>query len=56
VAAVGPRGMRPVYESTRGDYHVEGFEGQTAGDHIDQIKAMGETLLPYLHDFWSRRP
>jgi hypothetical protein len=56
VDAVGPRGMRPVYESTRGDYHVEGFEGRTASDHIDQIRAMGETLLPYLRDFWSRSP
>ena len=54
VDAVGPRGMRPLYESGRGDCHVEGFEGQTARDHIDHIKAMGETLLPYLRDFWSR--
>jgi hypothetical protein len=54
VAATGPRGMRPLYESTRGDCHVEGFDGRTAKDHIDHIKAMGETLLPYLRDFWSR--
>jgi hypothetical protein len=54
VDTVGPRGMRPIYESTRGDCHVEGFEGQTARDHIDHIKAMGETLLPYLREFWSR--
>ena len=51
---IGPRGMRPIYESSRGDCHVEGFEGRTARDHVDQIKAMGETLLPYLRDFWSR--
>jgi hypothetical protein len=52
--APGPRGMRPLYESGRGDCHVEGFEGTTARDHIDHIKAMGDTLLPYLRDFWSR--
>jgi hypothetical protein len=56
VNAIGPRGMRPVCESTRGDYHVEGFEGQTASDHIDQIKAMGETLLPYLPRFLVAEP
>jgi hypothetical protein len=49
-----PRGMRPIYESHRGDFHVEGFEGQTAKDHIDHIKAMSETLLPYLRERWSR--
>jgi hypothetical protein len=50
----GPRGMRPIYESHRGDFHVEGYEGQTAKDHIDHIRAMGETLLPYLRERWSR--
>jgi hypothetical protein len=54
VDGIGPRGMRPIYESTRGDCHVEGFEGQTARDHVDQIKAMGETMLPYLRDYWGR--
>ena len=54
IDTVGPRGMHPLYESNRGDCHIEGFEGQTARDHIDHIKAMGETLLPYLRDFWSR--
>jgi hypothetical protein len=51
--AIGPRGMRTIYESNRGSFHVGGFEGQTAKDHIDHIKAMGETLLPYLRDRWS---
>jgi hypothetical protein len=53
--AIGPRGMHEIYESHRGDFHVEGFEGQTAKDHIDHIKGMSETLLPYLHDRWSSR-
>jgi hypothetical protein len=52
--AIGPRGMRAIYESHRGDFHVEGYEGQTAKDHIDHIKAMGDTLLPYLRERWAR--
>jgi hypothetical protein len=52
--ATGPRGMRAIYESHSGDFHVEGFEGQTAKDHIDHIKGMSETLLPYLRDRWAR--
>jgi hypothetical protein len=53
--AIGPRGMHEIYESNRGDFHVQGFEGQTAKDHIDHIKGMGETLLPYLRDRWTAR-
>jgi hypothetical protein len=52
--AVGPRGMRSIYESHVGSFHVAGFEGQTKQDHIDHIKGMSETLLPYLRDRWSR--
>jgi hypothetical protein len=52
--AEGPRGMRAIYESHRGDFHVEGFEGQTAKDHIDHIKGMSDTLLPYLRERWER--
>jgi hypothetical protein len=49
----GPRGMRAIYECHRGSFHVEGFAGQTARDHIDHIKGMSETLLPYLRERWS---
>jgi len=49
----GPRGMREIYESNRGGFHVAGFEGQTAKDHIDHIKGMAETLLPFLRARWS---
>ncbi len=52
--ATGPRGMRAIYASHQGDFHVEGYEGTTAKDHIDHIKAMAETLLPYLRDRWRR--
>jgi len=53
--AQGPRGMREIYESHRGSFHVAGYEGQTAHDHIDHIKGMSETLLPYLRERWSAR-
>jgi len=53
--AIGPRGMHEIYESHRGDFHVQGFEGQTAKDHIDHIKGMAETLLPYLRERWAVR-
>ena len=29
-------------------------EGVTAGDHIKQIQAMGETLYPYLKARWEQ--
>ncbi len=55
--APGPRGMREIYESHRGDFHVAGFQGQTKNDHIDHIKGMSETVLPYLRERWtSARP
>src|ERR1700722_3360347 len=53
--ATGPRGMREIYESHRGSFHVAGFEGQTAKDHIDHIKGMGETMLPYLRQRWESK-
>jgi len=53
--ATGPRGMRAIYESHRGGFHVAGFEGQTAKDHIDHIKGMGETMLPYLRQRWESK-
>jgi hypothetical protein len=52
--AIGPRNMRQLYESHRGDFHVRGYEGTGVKDHIDHIWGMGETLFPYLKDRWSR--
>jgi hypothetical protein len=46
--------MREIYETNRGDFHVKGFEGMTAKDHIDHIWAMGETMYPYLRARWTR--
>lgn len=50
---VGPRKMHEIYEVDRGSFHVKGFEGQNASDHIDQIRAMGETLYPFLKQRWA---
>lgn len=52
--AIGPRGMREIYECNVGDFHVTGYEGQTKKDHIDHIKGMSETLLPLLRERWER--
>ena len=41
-------------ESDAGDFHVKGYEGVGVKDHVDQIRAMAETLLPYLKTRWSR--
>jgi hypothetical protein len=51
--AIGPRGMRQIYSSDVGSFHVAGYEGQTARDHIDHIKGMSDTLLPFLRDRWA---
>jgi hypothetical protein len=51
---VGPRNMHETYVVDRGAFHVKGYEGVTAGDHIKQINAMGETLYPYLKARWEQ--
>jgi hypothetical protein len=51
---VGPRGMRMIYQSDRGDFHVKGYEGMGIPDHIDHIKGMHDTVFPYLKARWSR--
>jgi len=52
--AVGPRNMHETYTVHRGAFHVKGYEGLTAGDHIKQIQAMGETIYPYLRTRWEQ--
>lgn len=49
-----PRGMKPTYAVDRGDLHVHGFGGVTAADHVNQIRAMGETVYPYLRERWGQ--
>jgi len=51
---VGPRNMHETYVVDRGAFHVKGYEGVTAGDHIKQIQALGETLYPYLKSRWEQ--
>ncbi len=51
---VGPRNMHEIYAVDRGAFHVKGYEGVTAGDHIKQITAMGETMYPYLKTRWEQ--
>jgi len=53
---VGPRNMKEIYVVDRGSFHVKGYEGVLAGDHIKQIHAMGETLYPYLKNRWEPPP
>ncbi len=49
----GPRGMHEQYAVDVGSFHVHGYEGVRAGDHVKHIQAMGETLLPYLKARWQ---
>lgn len=51
--AVGPGDMKQIYVVDRGDFHVRGYEGRTAHDHVQQIRAMSETLYPYLRARWA---
>jgi hypothetical protein len=53
--AESPRKMQAVYAVHRGDLHVTGFEGRGVSDHIDHIRAMGETMYPLLAARWSRK-
>jgi hypothetical protein len=52
--ADGPRGMKAIYESHEGDFHVAGYRGVTAKDHMNHVHGMGETLYPLLRDRWAR--
>jgi hypothetical protein len=52
--SVGPKNMHETYAVDRGAFHVKGYEGVTAGDHIKQITAMGETMYPYLKTRWEQ--
>jgi hypothetical protein len=54
-ARLGPRDMREVYFVDKGSFHVRGYEGQTAKDHVKQARAMGETLYPFLKERWDKQ-
>jgi hypothetical protein len=40
----GPRGMQQLSETTAGQFHLLGYAGNSAPDHIDQLHAMPEML------------
>lgn len=51
---VGPREMKEIYAVDKGSFHVRGYDGQTAKDHVKQARAMGETLYPFLKTRWDK--
>jgi len=54
-STVGPRDMHEIYAVDKGSFHVRGYEGVTAKDHVKQIRAMGETLYPLLKQRWDKQ-
>lgn len=51
--SVGPAGMHETYDVDRGSFHVKGYAGVLAGDHVKQLQNMGETSWPYLKERWE---
>jgi len=53
-SSVGPRkGMFPTYEVHQAGFHVWGYDGDKAGDHIAQIRVMGDLLFPLIEKRWA---
>jgi hypothetical protein len=44
VLRAGPLGMQQLSEAHRGQFHVLGFAGNSAPDHVDHLYALGEWL------------
>ena len=51
----GPREMREIYTVDDGSFHVRGYNGTTAADHVKQLHAMGETVYPWLKARWDKQ-
>lgn len=52
----GPRPkMHQFYKVDEGSFHIQGFEGTRASDHVRQLHAMGETTYPYLKARWDKQ-
>lgn len=51
--APGPGDMRQQYVVDEGSFHIRGFEGTQAADHVKQLQAMGDTAYPYLKARWD---
>ncbi len=45
---------KPTSEVDKAGFHLRGYEGPTAPDHIWQIRSMGETLFVDLKTWWAR--
>jgi hypothetical protein len=54
-SASGPRQLREIYAVDRGSFHVHGYRGTLAADHVKQLHAMGETVYPYLKARWDKQ-
>jgi hypothetical protein len=53
-STVGPASGKVLYEVHEGGFHVTGYDGLLAGDHISQIKHMDETAFSYLRARWEK--
>jgi hypothetical protein len=43
-------------EAKKGLFKLLGYDGQTVGAHIDQVKFMGDTMYKPLKQRWSQEP
>lgn len=55
LVATGPRNMHQFYVVDQGSFHIKGFEGTQAADHVKQLHAMGETIYPWLKSRWEKQ-
>ena len=53
--ATGPHEMHQIYAVDKGSFHIRGFEGTRARDHVIQLHAMGETVYPWLKARWDKQ-
>src|SRR5262249_17727964 len=44
--------LKPISEAHAGSFHVHGYSGETAEDHIAHLVHMATTALPYLVGRW----
>ncbi|MBX3206947.1 MAG: hypothetical protein KF764_18015 [Labilithrix sp.] len=53
--STGPREMHQIYTVDDGSFHIRGYEGTHASDHVKQLHAMGETVYPWLKARWEKQ-
>ncbi len=53
--ATGPHEMHQFYTVDKGSFHIRGYEGTRASDHVKQLHAMGETVYPWLKARWDQQ-